>query len=311
MTIQYRRTGYLKEDFRLFHNVDTLKKDIPFHYHDFHKILMLLSGNITYLIEGKQYTLQPYDIVLVGAGQIHRPIVHDHSPYERIIFYISSDFFHREENLNLNIFSQGALASPPEAHKSNASPTTPPEVHKNNASLIRLENRNNTYFRSLQLLSMQLKEAAYDHDYACEQMRNARFIEFLVLLNRMLRNQDSMISAETTSNPLILQAIDYIHTHLTEDTLDIDSIARAVSLDRSYLMHLFKAQIGYTIGQYVKEKRLYMADTLIQSGTPITQACLNCGFKNYAAFYYAYRQKHAASPLSKTPQEMPLNEIGE
>ena len=42
------KTGYLKEDFRLFHINDQTKKDFSYHYHDFHKIIVFLSGKVTY-----------------------------------------------------------------------------------------------------------------------------------------------------------------------------------------------------------------------------------------------------------------------
>ena len=44
------KTGYLKEDFRLFHINDQTKKDFSYHYHDFHKIIVFISGKVTYHI---------------------------------------------------------------------------------------------------------------------------------------------------------------------------------------------------------------------------------------------------------------------
>ena len=38
------KTGYLKEDFRLFHISDRTKKDFSYHYHDFIKSLFLFPG---------------------------------------------------------------------------------------------------------------------------------------------------------------------------------------------------------------------------------------------------------------------------
>src|SRR5699024_11881837 len=45
------------------------------------------------MVEGKQYELKPDDVVLIQAGELHRPIVHDRSVYERIILYLSPAFF--------------------------------------------------------------------------------------------------------------------------------------------------------------------------------------------------------------------------
>ena len=69
----HEKTGYLKEDFRLFHINDRTKKEFSYHYHDFHKIIVFISGKVTYHIEGKAYHLKPRDILLVSQGAIHKP----------------------------------------------------------------------------------------------------------------------------------------------------------------------------------------------------------------------------------------------
>lgn len=81
----FERQGFLKEDFRLFHLKDKVSPCYEFHYHDFLKIMVLLEGKVNYVIEGRSYSLHPFDIVLVGRGQIHRPEVDPGQPYERQI----------------------------------------------------------------------------------------------------------------------------------------------------------------------------------------------------------------------------------
>ena len=100
----FERQGFLKEDFRLFHLKDKVSPCYEFHYHDFLKIMVLLEGRVNYVIEGRSYILHPFDIVLVGRGQIHRPEVEPGQPYERQILYLSQDFLdrHRENGDSLD-----------------------------------------------------------------------------------------------------------------------------------------------------------------------------------------------------------------
>ena len=84
--------GYLLEDFRLFHLKDQTSRTYSFHHHDFLKIMILLSGNVTYVVEGRSYPLAPWDMVLVDRGQVHRPVVDTAQPYERILLYLSPTF---------------------------------------------------------------------------------------------------------------------------------------------------------------------------------------------------------------------------
>ena len=57
--LQYEVRGYLKEPFRLFHLADSRRERIEYHYHTFHKIIILLAGKAGYAIEGERYDLSP------------------------------------------------------------------------------------------------------------------------------------------------------------------------------------------------------------------------------------------------------------
>lgn len=100
----YEKTGYLHDDFKIFHLKDTSMRPIDFHYHDFHKILIFRKGNISYNVEGRTYDLIPGDIVFVPAGTVHRPVLHSSEIYERIIIYISRHYLdacHDSDDLSL------------------------------------------------------------------------------------------------------------------------------------------------------------------------------------------------------------------
>jgi len=83
---QTEKTGYLNEQFRLFHLKDQTRKEFSYHYHDFHKVVIFISGKAAYHIEGKAYQLKPWDILLVNRqGDPRRPdhgqrLDHPHPP---------------------------------------------------------------------------------------------------------------------------------------------------------------------------------------------------------------------------------------
>ena len=90
-------------------------------------------------------------------------------------------------------------------------------------------------------------------DFGTAFYQKIKFSEYLLLLNRyVLRQQEQSSIVLPTANPQVLQILDYINAHLTED-LSIDRIADAAFLNRSYLMHLFRDETGYTIGKYITE----------------------------------------------------------
>ena len=111
----FEKFGYLENDFKMFHILDRKRKEFAFHYHDFNKIIIFIKGNINYTIEGKNYSLKPYDIVLVNAGEIHRPSVLDDSEYERIITSILK--LNNESQLGNDTLTQELLVQFPKRNK--------------------------------------------------------------------------------------------------------------------------------------------------------------------------------------------------
>ena len=121
------------------------------------------------------------------------------------------------------------------------------------------------------------------------------FLEFMIQLNRAALHHHIEFVGDSASNEKILSILTYLNAHLTED-LSIDDLASRFYLSRSYLMHTFKEQTGYTIGGYLLTKRLFLAKELIAAGTPITEVCYSCGFQNYSTFSRAYKKSFGESP---------------
>ena len=268
------KTGYLHSDFKLFYLMDSEKKEFNFHYHDFYKVLIFLGGNVSYSIEGKYFDLQPGDTVLVSAGEIHRPVIHNDAPYERIIAYLSKDFFETYQDKDFDLFYCFQEASAV------------------NSNLIRIEEAAHPYFSTL---NAELAKSCQGHEFASPLYQRVKFIEYLILLNRSLLSHSTACILASNYNQTVLNIMNYINEHITEE-LDIDFIAEHFYLTRFYIMHLFKAETGITIGKYIADKRLFLAKKLIQTGTSVTDACYQSGFRNYSAFYRAFKQKYHSSP---------------
>ena len=90
-----QKTGYLNGDFALFHLKDMKNTQFEYHYHDFNKIIVFISGSVTYLIEGRAYRLKPWDILFVNNNELHRPIIDPSVTYERIVIWVNPDFLEK------------------------------------------------------------------------------------------------------------------------------------------------------------------------------------------------------------------------
>ena len=101
----YEKRGYLLENFRLFHLHSDRGISTDYHYHEFCKVLLLVSGSGSYYVEGQRYLIQSGDVVLIGSRSVHRPELDAAAPYERIIFYISPEYLERESTPDCNLQS--------------------------------------------------------------------------------------------------------------------------------------------------------------------------------------------------------------
>lgn len=61
-------------------------------------------------------------------------------------------------------------------------------------------------------------------------------------------------------------------------------------------MRKFKEDTKMTLHNYIFQKRLLYARDLIQNGTPITKASIECGFNDYSSFLRAFRKHFKCSP---------------
>ena len=263
------KTGYLEQDFRLFHIKDQTKREFSYHYHDFHKVIIFLSGKVAYHIEGKSYYLKPWDILLVNRHAIHKPEIDFSVPYERFVLWIRDDIKSTEL---LRCFQKAIDRS---------------------YNLIRLDS--DTQEKLKQLL-YELEAALKDEKFGSKLLGSALFTQFMIYVNRIFLEKQYIYDARSySSDSQIEELLRYINHNLTED-LSIETLARKYYLSKYHMMRKFKEETGYTIHNYIISKRLLLARTKISEGTPILKAAQLSGFSDYTTFSRAYKKQFGTAP---------------
>jgi AraC-like DNA-binding protein/mannose-6-phosphate isomerase-like protein (cupin superfamily) len=269
------KRGYLKEDFIFFHLKEKKQIEFEFHYHDFNKIVIFISGKVMYLIEGKAYELKPWDILFVSSNEVHKPLIDPEETYERIVIWINSKFLEKHNTEGNNLMTCFELASSQKCSLLRLSPEL----------LISIKN------------TMSQLEAAYkDNEFGNYVLKNALFLQVMVYLNRLaLKSEDNSRNSDIKYDENIDNILNYINTNLNSD-LSLDKLSDKFYMSKYYLMHKFKKYTGYTIYNYIMQKRIIMANNLIKGGKPITEACFECGFGDYSSFLKAFKKIFGASP---------------
>jgi AraC-like DNA-binding protein len=269
------KRGYLNEDFHFFNLKDQKKNDFEFHYHDFNKIIIFISGDVTYIIEGKSYKLKPWDILLVGKNDLHLPIISEATPYERMILWLNPLFLEGHNKNNCDLLSCFQLAS------------------ERKLNLIRLSSK---HINSLKQNLSDLEEEIQDKAFGSTILRNALFLQFMVKINRLFFGMDVNKNTDDIKyDGRIENILSLINSNLDKD-LSIDMLSKAFYLNKYYLMHLFKEETGYTIYSYILKKRVIKASDLIKSGMQAGEVCAQCGFGDYSNFVRAFKREFELSP---------------
>ena len=268
------KRGYLHERFHFFHLRDSRAQELDFHYHEFDKLVFLLGGKVTYIVEGKSYFLKPYDILLVGRSMIHKPTIDPSAPYERMILWLDSDY----------LTSCGGSCDLSTCFRL---------TEERGFHLCRPHGEDRLRYRGL---FERLGEALDSEEFGGELLADTCLLQLLIALNRdVLKQTEPLEEAAYRFDPKMEEITRYIGEHLTEN-LSIDHLSRAFYLSRYYLMHRFKEVYGITVHQYIRQKRLLRAAEEIRRGTPVLKAAMEAGFNDYSAFLRAFQGAYGKSP---------------
>ena len=270
---EYEKRGYLLENFRLFHLKSTQHTQVDFHYHEFCKLLLLVSGQGAYVVDGQRYLLQPGDAVLVGSRSVHRPEMEAGQMYERIIIYISPEYLQRESAPGCELLE---IFSAERGH------------------VLRLREP-----KKLFALAASLEKNLSGETYGREILSGAALLRLLVEIGRNLHQTDDQSPRPVEPrNPRVLELMRYIDAHLTED-LDIDALASQFYVSKYHMMRQFNRETGFTIHTYLSQRRLVYARELIAGGMRATEACYRSGFRSYSSFTRAYGKYFGTTPTGR------------
>lgn len=269
------KRGFLYDSFQVFHLKDKRDTEFEFHSHVFHKLILFLNGSVKYNVEGKTYALEPWDILLISDNEIHRPMIDSDKEYDRVIIWVHDATLRQ---LSLQDQFLGTCFSTVKARKNN---------RIRGADILAPE---------IKPLLKQLLDACKDQGFGSAVLKQALFIQLMVLVNRIVMKPPlEGLQERENQDPRIPVLLDYINAHLGED-LSIQSLSEKIFFSRFYLMHQFKAQTGFTLHQYILKKRLYLANSLVKQGHSLTSASQEAGFSEYSSFLRAFQKQFGMSP---------------
>lgn len=261
--------------FEFHHTYNETPPHVSFHQHSFYEIFFFLSGNVNYIIEGRTYNLRPGDVLLTSSLDIHCPDIRPGRPYERIVIWLADDFFgHLKEFYGEDLtacFTDAALKG------------------------YRLIRPDSPGILRLKQLCTRIAEAKRSPEIGSQALASAYITEFLVHVSRAYYHTPDSVKEDVTENAKVNQLLLYINEHLAED-LSLEHLAERSYLSQYYLSRQFKQFTGLSLYQYIMKKRLIVARNLLRGGTPVMDACFQCGFGDYSNFLKAFKREFGKTP---------------
>lgn len=92
------------------------------------------------------------------------------------------------------------------------------------------------------------------------------------------------------------KTFDYIEVNL-DSQIDIDEIAKVAFVSRYHFQRMFHALTGFTLGEYIRNRRLTLAaEELTSKDVRVTDVAIKYGYESIDAFTKAFQRMHGVTP---------------
>lgn len=125
-------------------------------------------------------------------------------------------------------------------------------------------------------------------------------LKCMSLLYQMIYLMESESSSDyklSVKKDLILPAVNDIHTHYTEKTLEVSSLAKACGITPEYFRSIFKQIYGVSPIKYINQLRLSRARELLASNLySVSEAAALSGYNEIAYFSREFKKAFGMCP---------------
>lgn len=234
------------------------------HCHNDYELFFFVKGDADFVVEGLKYKLVPYTMLFIRPAQYHYLHLNSHLPYDRFV----SNF--RENDVPQEIYSRVESLSPCYYLKAGD-------------EAVRL------YFKLIKYKEIYTPE---DYSLLARQILSEILLSLIYKEGSAGKMQstgpESGDNDPTPTDPIVIKTVEFINKNLTA-ILDLDIIADAIFVSKSYLSHVFNKHMKTGVMRYVKHKKILFAQSLLQKGVSPTEASQICGFSDYSTFYRLYK----------------------
>lgn len=245
----------------LWYTTDFIKSLPHLHYHL--EIMYVITGCTTICIDSQEYTLQSGDIAVISPYQIHYSV----DSHAKVAFFIFTPdtLIHMKDKLTRNILIN-------------------PHIKNNTLSNLAVETLNTVITTRLS-------------DTICYASNTTVIGMLYILLTDIFEKNElkqHILGKDIESFKPVFKYIDENYTK----KISLTSAAKALGFNYYYLSRLFSRYLNISFTEYVNNKRLLLAYTLIcNSNKTILEIMYATGYTSERTFYRCFKDYFNMTPM--------------
>lgn len=245
------------------------------HYHKEVEFLFIRSGIHGMHTLNHSYVLNPGDVMVIGASQLHwgNKLSEDDLVY--IVLHVDlQPYFDPPMMMYYPHFSE--VRNP-------------------------LESLNDMFRKDDALREEVAGYIVRVHEEIMERKKGyeiAASIYIRHILLAMLRgDKEELLQANDAEGAIVLRPIlEHVERHLHEK-IDMEEVSRLANMSYHYFSKFFKKTMGLTFTEYINRKRIFRAEQqLLTTARTITEIAETVGIENMAHFYELFKRYNGCTP---------------
>ena len=240
------------------------------HCHSAVEIIMPLRGEVIYTVADTVYRVQSDEVLIVPPGWIHSLTMEEGSTRYLLLFEPDNLFGMRDMQL-----MEGMLKEP---------------VYLTSESEAQV---------AVRALLTQVVGCYERREFLWNSMCYSYLLQMYVRLGQLSVGPE-IARGEEKAHRIDPEIVDsarlYIDQNYMRD-ITLADVSAFTGFSRCYFSRMFKQQLGKSFSEYLRNKRIAMAEELlIHSRQPIQQIAMSAGFGSVATFNRVFREAKECSP---------------
>lgn len=271
--LRYRETiEYISgSSFNLYK--DDEQESCPAHWHSGCEIIYSIDGICEIICENRNYTLRPYDILIIHKGAIHELKTSTHG--SRYIMHFELETFYNFEDIHTLVSSLPCVIY----LSKDVSSKLYQSIHKSLQSIIKEYYANSPYSNI---------------------MIQSKLLSILTILGRgklCLPVHDSNRHINFEHSKLYLLTLDYIHKNYSRN-ITLDEISIHAGFSKYHFSRLYKQYSNETFYYTLNRIRMKQASIYLkESSLSIPEIAIQCGFHNISSFIRMFKLHYHMTPV--------------